>query len=181
VRKASLVMLSAGLAVCVAHAAALAQGPGGLDPLRPNMDFPPNWQPGPGGTWPSRPSGPVLANNPFLRKNQGRPLNSVGPHGILPPEPRVGGTIDQGQSGNSNPTAPAQIPPEVLRELTKPVVPKMDPPFEPAKLPGAAAAQQPPPAAFPWQFWGWVAAGIGVLSLLARLLRDDVERKHTAR
>ena len=181
VMKASLWMLSAAIAVCVAHAAALAQGPGGLGPWRPNMDVPPNWQPGPGGTWPYRPSGPVLPNNPFLRTHQGRPLNSVGPHGILPPEPGVGGIIDQGQSGNSNLGAPAQIPPEVLRQLTNPVLPQIDPPFAPAKLPRAATAQQPPPAASPWQFWGWVAAGIFVLSLLACLLRDYVERKHTAR
>jgi hypothetical protein len=166
-------MLSAAIAVCVAHAAALAQGP-----YRPNMDIPPNWQQGPGGTRPYQPKGPVLANNPFLQKNQGRQPNSVGPHGILPPEPRVSGTIDQGPSGNSN---PAQIPPEVVRQLTTPVVPKIDLPYAPPKLPGTAAAQQPPPAVFPWQFWGWVAAGIFVLSLLARLLHDYVARKQTAR
>jgi hypothetical protein len=93
----------------------------------------------------------------------------------------VGGTIDQGQGGNANPGAPAQIPPEVLMQLTNPVVPKIDPPFEHAKLPGAAAAQQLPPAAAPWRFLGWAAAGIFVLGLLARLLRDYVGRKHTAR
>jgi hypothetical protein len=32
-----------------------------------------------------------------------------------------------------------------------------------------------------WQGWGWVAAGIIVLSLLALLLRDSVKRKQTAR
>jgi hypothetical protein len=83
----------------------------------------------------------------------------------------VGGIIDQGQSGKSNPSTPPQIPPEVLRQLTNPVIPKIDPPFQPAHLPGAAAVQQPPPAAVPWQFWGWLAAGIFILSLLALLLR----------
>ena len=63
----------------------------------------------------------------------------------------------------------------------RPVLPQIDPPFAPAKLPRAATAQQPPPAASPWQFWGWVAAGIFVLSLLARLLHDYVARKQTAR
>jgi hypothetical protein len=113
--KASLCMLSAAIAVCVAHAAALAQGPGGLDPWRPDMNFPPNWQPGPGGTWPYRPSGPVLPNNPFLQKNQGGWLNPVGPHGMFPREPRVSDFIDQGQRSKPNPSVPVQIPPEVLR------------------------------------------------------------------
>jgi hypothetical protein len=178
--KASLLMLSAAIAVCVLPSPALPQL-GGLAPYRPNMDFPPNWDPGPSGARPVRPSGPVPPINPFLRQNQGRPPNPVGPHGILPPEPGVGGIIDQGQSGNSNPPPSAQIPPEVLGQLTNPVVPKIDPPFVPAQLPGAAAAQQPRPAAPPWQGWEWVAIGIGVLCLLACLLRNSVERKRTAR
>lgn len=184
--KVRLWMLSAVLAVCVLAGPAFPQ-PGGLGPWRPNMDIPSNWQPGPGGTRPYRPSGPLLPNNPFLRYNQGRPPNAPslsfgsGPHGILPSEPGVGGIIDQGQRGNSNPGASAPIPPEVLRQLANPVVPRIDPPFEPARLPRAVPAQQPPPAAPPWQGWGWVAAAIFVLTLLILLLRGDVERKDTAR
>ena len=103
--------------------------------------------------------------------------------GILPAEPRPSDFIDQGPSGNPNPGA-APVPPAVLRELTNPVVPKIEPPFEPANLPGAALARQAPPAAPPWQGWEWVAAaaaGIFVLGLLARLLRAYVERKDTSR
>jgi hypothetical protein len=47
--KASICMLSAVVVICVANAAALAQYPGGPDPWRPDLSFPPNWQPGPGG------------------------------------------------------------------------------------------------------------------------------------
>jgi hypothetical protein len=188
--KASFRMLSAAVVVCVAHAAALAQYPGRLDTYRPNMDIPPNWQSGPGGTWPVRPSGPVGPQGPngpnipgigrgFFGSESGPGSFSPQP-GIIPREPRPSDFIDQGRSGNSNPGA-AQIPPELLSQLTIPVVPKIEPLFAPAPLPGAAPARPVPPAAPPWQGWVWVAAGIGVLCLLARLLRTYAERKDTAR
>jgi len=52
---------------------------------------------------------------------------------------------------------------------------------QPIVLPPPAAPRPEPFAAPSWQGWAWVAAGIGVLCLLARLLRDYAARKHTAR
>ena len=177
--KESLFILSAAIALCVAHAAVLAQYPGGPSVYRPNMDIPPNWQPGPGRTWPIRPSGPVPPDNPFLRNNQGRPLNAPGPHGIIPPEPQISGIIDQGQNANSG--VPAQVPPSLVMQLTPPVVPNIHPPFEPVKLPLVPPAGHEPFAAPSWPHWPWVAASVFVLCLLALLLRDYVARKHTVR
>jgi hypothetical protein len=79
--KASLWMLSAAIAVCVLPGYALSQ-PGGLDIWRPNMDIPSNWQPGPGGTQPVLPSGPVFPNNQFGSQRQATPLGSSGPISI---------------------------------------------------------------------------------------------------
>jgi len=190
--KASFCMLSAAVVVCVAHAAALAQYPGRLDPYRPNMDIPPNWQSGPGGTWPVRPSGPVGPQGPngpnipgigrgFFGSESGPGSFSPQP-GILPRELNVRDFLDPRENGNPTPNpGAAQVSPEVLSQLTNPVVPKIEPPFAPAPLPGTAPARPAPPAAPPWQGWAWVAAGVGVLCLLACLRRRCTERKHTAR
>ena len=175
----SLWMLSAAIALCVADAAAQAQYPSGPNVYRPNMDIPANWQPGPGRTWPIRPSSPVPPDNPFLRNNQGLPRNAPGPHGIIPPEPRINGIIDQGQNANSG--VPAQVPPSLVMQLTPPVVPNIHPPFEPVKLPLVPPAGHEPFAAPSWPHWPWVAASVFVLCLLALLLRDYVARKHTVR
>jgi hypothetical protein len=86
--------------------------------------------------------------------------------------------IDQGQRGNPNPGVP-QILPEVLRQLANPVIPKFEPPLPPANLPGPVPGRQVPPAAPPWEGWEWWVAGIGVLLLLARLLRDNTAQKET--
>jgi hypothetical protein len=171
--KTNLWMLSAAIALCVLPGPDLAQVGG--QPWRPDMSIPPNWQPGPGGTRPYLPSGPALPNNPFFPQSPG-PLNPVGPHGILPPEPRVGAFIDPGQNGTPNP-APNQISLEVLRQLTDPELPRIAPPFEPVKLP---AAQPPLPALPSWEGWEGAVIGIGILCLLARLLRDSNARKDMA-
>ena len=170
--KASPCLLSVALVVCVLPGPALAQ-PGRLDAWRPDMTPPPNWQPGGAKrpSWPSRPLG--LPDNPLLR------LSSGGPHGIIPREPRVSDFIDQGQRGNPNRGAP-QISVEALRQLANPVVPKIETPFAPANLPRAVPVRQVPPAAPPWQGWEWWAAGLGVLLLLGRVLRDDPARKEPA-
>lgn len=173
--KASLWMLLAAIAACVLPEPILAQVGG--QPWRPDMSIPPNWQPGPGGTRPFLPSGPVLPNNPFFPQSPGRPLDPVGPHGILPPEPQVGAIIAQGQRGNSNP-APIPISPELLRQLTNPEIPRNNPPFSPVNLP---PAHPPPPPGPSWEGWEWAVIGVGVLCLLGRLTRDYVARKETAR
>jgi hypothetical protein len=204
--KVSLSILSAAVALCVAHAAALAQHPGAPNPWRPDLSFPPNWQPGPGGApfgrqGPLGPQGPVGPQGPGLNIpgfGSGYFGSESGPGsfpplpGTTPPEPNVRAIIKQMEEANGavpapNPGGSAQISPAELEQILnqpKPDFSKMDfPKFEPARLPADAPARHEPPAAPPWQGWGWVAAaaGIFVLGLLARLLRDYVERKHTAR
>jgi hypothetical protein len=169
--KARLCLLSAAIAVCVLPAAALAQ-PGGLGPYRPDMSFPPNWQPGPGGTRPVLPSGPLPPNNPLLVPG------TSGPGGILPPEPGVGAVLDQRQGGNPNPDA-ARLAQEAASQLTNPVVPKFEPLFDPAYQPGAARVWHEPPAESSWQGWEWAAACGGGLCLLARVLGGGAARKQT--
>jgi hypothetical protein len=202
---ARLSMLSAAIAVCVAHATALAQYPGGLNPYRPDLSFPPNWQPGPGGA-PFGRTGLAgrtgFAGRPGFLGRQGPGLHipgigsgwfgsesgpgSISPQpGIIPPEPNVRAILDRMQKSNAagpttNPGAPAPISPAVLEQLANP--PKVDfPKFAPANLPGAAPARQVPPAAPFRPHWGWVAAGIFVLCLLAYVLRDYAARKDAAR
>jgi hypothetical protein len=121
--KASLCLLSAAVAVCVAPAATPAQGPG--EPWRPDMGFPPNWQPGRGmpGHW--RP--PTLrTRSPFDPPNGARSRGAVGSHGVLPGEPRVSDVLRQKQNAPpASPNASAQVPPEALAQVVNP--PKIDP------------------------------------------------------
>ena len=204
--KTSLVMLSAAIAVCVAHAAALAQYPGGPNPWRPDLSFPPNWQPGRGGPFglqgPSGPQSPVGPQGPGLNipgigsgyfGRESGPGSSSPLPGTTPPEPNVRYIIKQMEKANGpvltpNPGGSARIPRAVLEQILNPPKPdfsKMDfPKFEPARLPGGMSPPGNNLRGAPWQGWEWVvaaAAGVFVLGLLARLLRDYVERKHTAR
>jgi hypothetical protein len=79
-----------------------------------------------------------------------------------------------------NPPAPRlrSVPPPNLGGSIPPAV--LGPPLDrqPIPLPPPPAARPEPSAAPSWQGWAWVAAaGIFVLSLLARRLRDNRERK----
>jgi hypothetical protein len=126
------------------------------------------------------PLSPCWPLDPLSLQSPWGPQSSFGPHGIIPREPRVADILDQKQNGKPNPGASAQIPPGVLTQLVNP--PKIAPKFEPLPKPlGVVPARHEPFARPSWQRWVWVAAGIFVLSLLAYLLRDCVERKPAPR
>jgi hypothetical protein len=171
-------MLSAAIAVCVTHAAALAQYRGGPTLWRasgPAARANPPYSP-------FDPQSPGGVRNPFDPPSSGEWQSPLGSYRPVPSEPRVGDFIDQNAHGNPNPGAYAQIPPALLTQLVNP--PKIEPKFAPVQLPGVPPARHEPFAAPSWQGWGWVAAaaaGIFVLGLLARLRRDNVARKNTAR
>jgi hypothetical protein len=173
--KASFCMLSAAVAVCVTHAAALAQYRGGPTLWRAND---PAARANPSYS-PFDPQNPGGVRNPFDPPSSGEWQSPLGSYRPIPPEPRVGDSIEQNPNGNPNPGASAQIPPELLAQLVNP--PTIDPKFERVKLPGVPPARHEPFAAPSWPLWAWVAAGIFVLCLLARLRRDNVARKNTAR
>jgi hypothetical protein len=159
--RASLCVLWASVALCVAHAAALAQPPGGANPSYSPFD----------------PSSPGGVRNPFDPPSSGEWQSRFGSYRPVPTEPRAGSFPDQ-QDANPNPGAAAPIPPELISQLINP--PKIDLNFQPAPLPVAGIPRQEPLAAPPWQGWEWVVAGIGVLCLLARIQRDRNARKHPA-
>jgi hypothetical protein len=121
------------------------------------------------------PLSPCRPSDPFDPQRPWGPLSSFWPYVINPLEQRMADVLNQKQKGYPNLSASAQIPPELRMQLANP------PKVEPVRRPGVAPARHEPPAAPSWQLWGWVAAGILVLSLLAYLLRDHVERKHTGR
>ncbi|HVS38776.1 MAG TPA: hypothetical protein VMS17_24685 [Gemmataceae bacterium] len=172
--KVSFCMLSAAVAVCAANAAALAQYNGG-----PRLWQSSGPQAGANSPYsPFDPSSPGGVRNPFDPPSSGEWQSQLGQYRAVPPEPVVGDFIDQNPIGEPNPAASAAIPPEVVAQLANP------PRIEPFNVPAAAlpSFQPPPPAAAPWQDWewlAWAAAGVIVLGLLGRLLRDCVKRKDT--
>jgi len=169
--KASFCLLSAVIAVCVTHAAALAQSRG-----RPNR-WPPH-DPSAGARpsySPFDPSSPGGVRNPFDPPSSGEWQSPLGSYRAVPPEPGVGASIDHGRNGNPNPGTPAQILPEQFTQQYQP------PKIGHVPLPVVAPARYEPPAAPSWQGLEWAAAGIVVLGLLALLLRGSVERRREAR
>jgi hypothetical protein len=135
-------------------------------------------------TWPNRgyqavpfpalelsPTSPCRPGDPF------DPLqSSFVPPGTNLLEQRRADVLNQKQNDSPNPGVYARIPLELRTPVINP------PPIGPVSLPVVAPAPLKPPAVPPWQGWGWVVAavaGISVLSLLGRLLRDHVERKDT--
>jgi hypothetical protein len=182
VTKVSICMLSFGIAVCVAHAPALAQ-------YRPDLSFPPNFQPGPGGapTGAFGPRGPVLTrpNIPGIGAGVFGSENGPGSFSPIPSEPRMSDVVNGGnpwapRPGTGpppSPPAPPPIPPHVIEMLnTQPVIPS--PPLVVAPWPPVAA--RPAPVTAPSRLhWEWLAGIFGVILLL--VLYDCFARKQTAR
>jgi hypothetical protein len=133
-------------------------------------------------TWPDRryqsvpipalqfgPTSPCRPGDPFDLQS------SFVPPGTNLLEQHMAAVLSQKQNDSPNPGAFAQVPLELRTPVINP------PPIAPVSLPGVAPDRPQPFAAPSWRHWVWVAAGIVVLSLLARPLRDYVERKNTAR
>jgi hypothetical protein len=177
--KASLCMLSAVIAVGVAHATTLAQ-------YRPDLSFPPNWQPGPGGAiaYPQArlsgpggvPAGSLGAGGPDIPGIGKGYFGANGPGSITPrpSEPMVGDFL-KGQS-NPPPNPGAEIPPAVLESLLNNPKPNLD--NIPLPPPAPVVPRPIPVAERSWLSWDWTA-GILLLCVLSGLFLASSARKQS--
>lgn len=182
--KASIWELSAIALITLAPAAGVAQ-------YRPDLGFPPNFQPGPGGLrsgplGPGGPGGPVLTrpNIPGIGGGVFGSDNGPGSFSPIPPEPRMSDIVNGGnpwaprpRTGPApNPVAPTPIPPGVIEQLTSPPI---IPSLPPVVTPWPPVAPRPEPVAAPPRLpWEWMAS-IFVVILLAALC-EYFARKQTA-
>ncbi len=172
--KVSIWVLSATALMAVAHAAAVAQ-------YRPDLTFPPNFQPGPGGV----PTGPLGSRGPVLTRPKIPGIgdgvfgsqNGPGSFSPIPSEPRMSDIVNGGNPWAARPkaapapnaVAPTPIPPGVLQQPIN--IPKidLDIPLPPPWLPAPVVPRPVAVAESSWFSWKW-AAGIFVGCLLVGLL-----------
>jgi hypothetical protein len=162
--KASCWALSAAVAVCVTHAAGLAQ--------------PPRWPGANPSCSPFDPSSLGGVRNPFDPPSSGEWRSRLGPYRPVPPELRTSDFIGQGPRGNPSPGA-TRISPELLAQLANP--PKFDPQFDRVRLPVHPPAWHEPSAAPVERPSGWAVVSFFVLGLLALVLLTHARRKPTDR